>query len=147
IRLLVMLEGTSRLLDRSFSLAELIQPYAVKSIQRRYAPKKLLQQAKHTYRDWDRVLKALPRDINDLLTLAREGRLDVSIEHRRIEKVVKWLVHGILSASLFMGGAMILSQAVPPTFRGVSIVGAAVSILGFLLGFRLVRAMKKSGEL
>lgn len=147
IKLLVMLEGTSRLLDRNFSLAELIQPYAVKSVQRRYAPKKLLQQAKHTYRDWDRVLKALPRDINDVLTLAREGRLDVSIEHRRIEKVVKWLVHGILSASLFMGGAMILSQAVPPTFRGVSIVGTIVMILGFLLGFRLVRAMKKSGEL
>ena len=147
IRLLVMLEGTSRLLDRSFSLAELIQPYAVKSVQRRYAPQKLLQQAKHTYRDWDRVFKALPRDINDLLTLAREGRLDVSIEHRRIEKVVKWLVHGILSASLFMGGAMILSQSVPPTFKGFSIVGVGFTACGFLLGWRLVRAMKTSGEL
>lgn len=31
IRVLVILEGTSRLLDRNFSLAELIQPYAVKS--------------------------------------------------------------------------------------------------------------------
>ena len=46
-----------------------------------------------------------------------------------------------------MAGAMILSQAVPPTFRGVSIVGAAVMILEFLLGFRFVRAMNKSGEL
>ena len=83
--------------------------------------------------------------------MAREGRLDVSIEHRRIEKVMKWLVHGILSASLFMAVAMILSQAVQSTFRGFSIVGTALMILGFLLGFllgfRLVRAMKKSGEL
>ena len=61
--------------------------------------------------------------------------------------MVKWQVHGILSASLIMAGAMILSQAVPLTFRGVSIVGAVVMILWFLLGFRLVRAMKKSGEL
>ena len=79
--------------------------------------------------------------------MAREGRLDVSIEHRRIEKVMKWLVHGSLSASLFMAVAMILSQAVQSTFRGFSIVGTALMILGFLLGFRLVRAMKKSGEL
>ena len=79
--------------------------------------------------------------------MAREGRLDVSIEHRRIEKVMKWLVHGILSASLFMAVAMILSQAVQSTFRGFSIVGTALMILGFLLGLRLVRAMKKSGEL
>jgi len=46
-----------------------------------------------------------------------------------------------------MAGAMILSPAVPPTFRGVSKVGAAVLVLKFLLVFRLVRAMKRSGEL
>lgn len=147
IRVLIMLEGTSQLLDRNFSLAELIQPYTVKSVQRRYAPKKLLNQAKHTYRDWDRVMKILPRDLFDLLTRVREGRFDVSIEHRRIEKVVKWLVHGILSASLFMGGSMILSQSVPPTYRGVSIIGLSITLLGFFIGFRLVRTMKKSGDL
>jgi len=107
IRVLVMLDGTSRLLDRNFNLAELIQPYTVKSIQRRYSPEKLLQQAKNTYRDWDRLMKILPRELFDILTRIREGRFDVSIEHRRIEKVVKWLVHGILSAALFMGGSMI----------------------------------------
>jgi hypothetical protein len=31
--------------------------------------------------------------------------------------------------------------------QGFSIVGTALMILGFLLGLRLVRAMKKSGEL
>ena len=57
------------------------------------------------------------------------------------------MVHGILSASLFMGGAMILSRLVPPTFKGFSIVGAAFTVQGVLLDWRLVRAMKKSGEL
>jgi ubiquinone biosynthesis protein len=147
IRVLVMLEGTSRLLDRNFSLAELIQPYTVKSVQRRYAPGKLFKQAKHTYRDWDRVMKILPRDLFEILTRVREGRFDVSIEHRRIEKVVKWLVHGILSASLFMGGSMILSQGVPPTFKGVSVIGLGIIFLGFSIGYRLVRTMKKSGDM
>jgi ubiquinone biosynthesis protein len=141
-----MLEGTSRLLDRNFSLAELIQPYAVKSVQRRYSPEKLLQEAKHTYRDWDRVLKILPREIFDMLIRIREGRFDVSIEHRRLEKVVKWLVHGILSGALFLGGSMILSREIGPLVGGVSIIGAAASVLGLLLGYRLVRAMKKSGD-
>ena len=113
IRVLVMLEGTSRLLDRNFSLTELIQPYAVKSVRRRYSPKNLLRQAKDTYRDWDRVLKILPRELFEILIRIREGRFDVSIEHRRIEKVVKWLVHGILSAALFMGSSIILSQSIP----------------------------------
>lgn len=146
IRVLVMLEGTSRLLDRNFSLAELIQPYAVKSVQRRYSPEKLLQQAKHTYRDWDRVLKILPREIFEMLIRIREGRFDVSIEHRRLEKVVKWLVHGILSAALFLGGSMIFSREIGPLVGGISVIGAVASILGLLLGYRLVRAMKKSGD-
>lgn len=147
IRVLVMLEGTSRLLDRNFSLAELIQPYAVKSVRRRYSPEKLLQQAKDTYRDWDRVLKILPRELFDILIRIREGRFDVSIEHRRLEKVVKWLVHGILSAALFLGGSMILSQEIRPTVGGISVIGASTAVLGLVLGYRLVRAMKKSGDL
>jgi ubiquinone biosynthesis protein len=146
IRVLVMLEGTARLLDSNFNLAELIQPYAIKSIQRRYAPDKIFAQAKHTYQDWERVMKILPRELFDILTRIREGRFDVSIEHRRLEKVVKWLVHGILSAALFMGGSMILSQKIPPTVRGISVIGASAAFLGLLLGYRLVRAMKKSGD-
>jgi ubiquinone biosynthesis protein len=43
IRVQVMLEGTLRLLDRNFSLAELIQSYAVKSTRRRYSPQNLLR--------------------------------------------------------------------------------------------------------
>ena len=147
IRVLVMLEGTSRLLDRNFSLAELIQPYAVKSVQRRYSPAKLLKQAKHTYRDWDRVLEILPRELLDMLTRLQDGRFDVSIEHRRLEKVTKWLVHGILSAALFLGGSTILSRGIPPTLGGISIIGAVTALLGLLLGYRLVHAMHKSGDL
>ena len=147
IRVLVMLEGTSRLLDRNFSLAELIKPYAVKSIQRRYSPEKLLRQAKNTYRDWDRLMKMLPGELFDILIRIREGRFDVSIEHRRIEKVVKWLVYGILSGALFMGGSMILSREIPPLIGGVSVIGAGTSLLGLILGYRLVHAMKKSGDL
>jgi len=146
IRVLVMLEGTSRLLDRNFSLAELIQPYAVKSVQRRYSPDKLLRQAKHTYRDWDRVLKILPREIFEMLVRMREGRFDVSIEHRRLEKVVRWLVHGILSAALFLGGSMIVSREIGPLVGGISVIGAAASFMGLLLGYRLVHTMKKSGD-
>ena len=147
IRVLVMLEGTSRLLDRNFSLAELIKPYAVKSIQRRYSPEKLLRQAKNTYRDWDRLMKMLPGELFDILIRIREGRFDVSIEHRRLEKVIKWLVHGILSAALFMGGSIVLSREIPPLIGGVSAIGAGTSLLGLILGYRLVRAMKKSGDL
>jgi len=146
LRVLVMLEGTSRLLDRNFSLAELIKPYALKSIQRRYSPKKFFHQARTTYRDWDRLMRILPRELFDLIIRVRDGKFDVSIEHRSLEKVIKWLVHGILSAALFLGGSMILSQAIPPLIWGTSIIGMTTSFAGIYLGFRLIRTMKRSGD-
>jgi ubiquinone biosynthesis protein len=144
LRVLVMLEGTSRLLDRNFSLADLIKPYAVKSIQRRYSPKKLLTQVRNNYRDWDRLIKIFPRELHDVIVRARDGKFDISIEHRSLEKVTEWLVYGILSAALFLGGSMIISQEIPPLIWGVSIIGATTSLIGLFLGFRLIRAMKNS---
>ena len=41
---------------------------------------------------------------------------------------------------------MILSQGIPPKIGGISIIGAVTSFLGLLLGYRLVRAMHKSGN-
>jgi ubiquinone biosynthesis protein len=144
LRVLVMLEGTSRLLDRNFSLADLIKPYAVKSIQRRYSPKKLLTQVRSNYRDWDRLIKIFPRELHDVIVRARDGKFDISIEHRSLEKVTEWLVYGILSAALFLGGSMIISQEIPPLIWGVSIIGATTSLIGLFLGFRLIRAMNNS---
>lgn len=146
LRVLVMLEGTSRLLDRNFSLAELIQPYAIKSIQRRYSPKKMLRQAQHSYRDWDRLNKVLPRELFEILMQISQGRFGVSIEHHRLENVIKWLVRGMLSAALFMGGSTILSQAIPPLIQGVSAIGAATSLMGLILGYQLISDMKNSGD-
>jgi ubiquinone biosynthesis protein len=144
LRVLVMLEGTSRLLDRNFSLADLIKPYAVKSIQRRYSPKKFLTQVRSNYRDWDRLIKIFPRELHDVIVRARDGKFDISIEHRSLEKVTEWLVYGILSAALFLGGSMIISQEIPPLIWGVSIIGATTSLIGLFLGFRLIKAMKNS---
>ena len=144
LRVLVMLEGTSRLLDRNFSLADLIKPYAVKSIQRRYSPKKLFTQARNSYRDWDRLMRIVPRELYDLVVRVRDGKFDISIEHRSLEKVTEWLVHGILSGALFLGGSMIISQEIPPLIWGISVIGAATSLIGLVLGFRLIRAMNGS---
>ena len=146
IRVLVMLEGTSRLLDRDFNLIELIQPHVRRSAMKKYSPKRLLSQARSNYRDWDQVLKILPRELYEILLRMREGRFDVHIEHRRLEKVVEWLVQGILSGALFLGGSLIISRQIPPLVGGLSIIGLVTAVLGFVLGYRLLVTMHKSGR-
>ena len=147
IRVLVMLEGTSRLLDRNFSLAEIIQPYATKLIQRRYSPEKLLRRVQRSHRDWSRFIDLLPRELGEVIQRAREGRFNIHLEHRNLDAVINRLVYGMLSAALFLGGCMVLGQQIPPTIKGISIIGASICAFGLVLGFRVLRAIKKSGSL
>jgi ubiquinone biosynthesis protein len=145
MRALLMLEGTSRTLDRDFSLAETLQPYYMKIVQRRFAPEKLWRRVQRSFRDWERLLDMLPREAADILSRLRRGTFDVHLEHRRLEVTINRLIYGIVTASLFLGSSLLLSSAAPPVLEGVSIVGAAGVVLSVVLGLRLLRSIGRSG--
>ena len=147
IRVLIMLEGTSRLLDRDFSLSDLIHPYTHKMIARRLAPKRFFSRMHKSYKDWNRLLTMLPRDLEDILSRMREGRFDIHLEHRHLDAVVNRMVYGILSGAIFLGGCMVLGSEIPPLVRGVSVIGSVIILLGCFLVFRLLRAVARSGNL
>jgi len=146
LRTLVVLEGTSRLLSPEFSLAELMRPFYLKTVRRRFAPKKLATKLRRAYRDWDRLLGMLPRDLGEVLTRLRNGTFRVHLEHRHLDPVVNRLVLGILTAAVFLGSSLLWSMKALPTIHGVSIFGAAGYLLSVYMGWRLYRAVKKSGD-
>ena len=74
LKVIVMLEGTSRSLNRDFSLAELLQPYYASTVQRRFSPEQLLRKLRRSYRDWDHLIDILPRDLADVLQRVRQGK-------------------------------------------------------------------------
>lgn len=146
IKVLVMLEGTSKELNPSFSLAEIIEPYRSKIVSRRLSPQRLLRKAKRNILDWNRLVESAPRDIADILMQVKRGKFDVHLEHRKLDAVVNRLVMGILTAALFLGSALLWSQNVKPTLGGVSIAGFAGCIVAVVLGVRLILAVKRSGN-
>lgn len=147
IRVLIMLEGTSQLLYRGFSLSELIQPYTHKMVARRMAPKRFARGISKSFKSWDRFLSVLPRDLEDALGRMREGRFDVHLEHRHLDTIVNRMVYGIISGAVFLGGCMVLSSEIPPLFGGVSLIGLIIIFFGSVLAFRLLRAVSHSGNL
>lgn len=147
LKVLIMLEGTSRALNRDFNLAELLEPYQAKSIRQRYSPERLLRRLQRTYRDWDRLLEMLPIQLAEILQQMRDGSFDVYLEHRRLDTIVNRLVYCILTAALFLGSCYLLGQKIPPLYADVSIFGTAGCLLSLFLGIRLFTAIKKSGNL
>jgi len=147
LRTLVELEGTAQQLSPEFSLAEVIRPFYTSMVRRRFSPKRILGRVQHAYRDWERLVEALPRDLGDVLKRVREGTFSVHLDHHHIDPVINRLVLGVMTAALFVGSSLLWSMKAPPVLAGVSVFGAAGYLVAVYLGWRLLRAIKKSGDI
>ncbi|MCK4564103.1 MAG: AarF/ABC1/UbiB kinase family protein, partial [Verrucomicrobia bacterium] len=87
MKVLIMLEGTARLLNPSFSLSELAEPYFHKIAERKYGPERLFRQLQRNIKDWEILIKSLPRDLSSMLERIRRGTFDVNLEHRKLDVV------------------------------------------------------------
>ena len=143
LKTIIMLEGTGRQTNPGFSLAELLAPHCQKAMRRRLDPRRAWVDLTHSYRDWRRLLGSLPRDLGDILSRIRSEKIEVHLEHRRLEGTVDRLVQGILAAALFVGSALMLSSAVPPTLGGLSLLGALGALASVTLAGRLLHNIKR----
>jgi ubiquinone biosynthesis protein len=147
IKVFVVLEGASRSLHPGFSLIEVITPYYATIMARRFSPGQILTKLRRGLRDTSALLETLPRDLAEILRRARDGRLDVHLVHRGLDATINRLVYGIISAALFLGSCQVLASRVPPLVFDISIFGALGCLAAILLGLRLLRAIRRSGEL
>jgi ubiquinone biosynthesis protein len=146
LKTLVVLEGTSRGLNPSFSLAELIEPFEKKRLQRIFRPEKWLNKLRRAYRDWDRLLEGLPRDLADILRGLRSGTLAIRQENRRLDSALNRLTLGIVTAGLLVASGLLWSREVPPLIAGVSIPGLLGTLTALAVGIRLLLMIRKSGR-
>ncbi len=147
LKVLVMLEGLSRMASPTFNLTEVIRPYQRKLILRRLSPWRRVKKAQRIYRELERLAEVTPRSLSDILEQIQSGKFDVHLDHRGLEPSVNRLVMGLLTSALFLGSSIMLCQKVPPLFNGVSFLGAAGVILSLVLSMRLFWAISKSGRL
>jgi len=144
LRMLAEVEGTAKLLNPAFTLFELIQPYAEEAARRRFAPKRLWLQMQRGVRQWERLVRTLPSDLNDMVEGMRAGTFSVHLEHRRLDPVVNRLVLGILTSSLLLGSSLLWSMRAEPLVRGISLFGAIGYALAFVMGLILFRTIRRS---
>lgn len=147
LKVLVMLEGTSRQLSPKFNLIEVIEPYQKQMIWRRLSPARQIRKFRRLYRELELLADVLPRGLIEIIEQIQSGKFDVHLDHRGLEPSVNRLVFGMLTSALFLGSSLLLSHHVPPLLQGVSVLGALGCALSLGLGLRLLRAINKSGHL
>jgi ubiquinone biosynthesis protein len=146
LKVLVMLEGTARLLNPRFNLIELMQPYQHKLLVRRLSPQRHLQKLRRVYQEWEALGAVLPQGLRDVLRQLQSGTFTVHQEHKGLEPSVNRLVLGMLTSSLFLGSALMWSFNIL-SVGGVSLLGLLGCLVSVALGVRLLWAIRKSGRL
>ncbi len=144
--MLAEVEGTANLLNPSFTLFELIQPSAEKAARHRFTPKRVWLQMQRGVRQWERLVRTLPGDLNDIVQGMRAGTFSVHLEHRRLDPVVNRLVLGILTSSLLLGSSLLWSMRAEPLIRGVSLFGAIGYALALVMAVILFRTIRRSEQ-
>lgn len=142
IKTLVMLEGTSRQLSPSFSLAELLEPFKEQLIRERLDPRRWLVRVQRSVRDINRLAKNGPRNIADILDRLQSGKLKIKHEHKNLRLIANRMVAGLLIASLFMGSSMFMNPAVSQMSL-LSKIGAAGCLTALGLGSWLLWRIRK----
>jgi ubiquinone biosynthesis protein len=142
LRTLVVLEGSARQLSPTFSLAEVINLYVhehgVGKLWHR-----LRRRVQRTARDWNRFLTDLPRELDEIVKRFREGKLDIHMEHKGLERTVNRLVRGIICAALIMGSSMLWSLRTPPLIYDTSVFGLLGYVTAVVMAVRLIRSARE----
>ena len=147
IKTVSQLEGTGRSLDMSFNLAELLAPYVQEIMSRRFSAQNLMRSLLRSYRDWDRMIRALPTQMTDILGQAQSGDFSLQLRISRLDRIINRLIFGMIATGLIVASAMLWSAGVGPFFEDFSLLGAAGIVLALYIVFRLWRAIDRSGGL
>ena len=147
LRVLVMLEGTGRLLAPDFNLIELLEPYKKAGVLKKLSPKRAWRRLVGTLGDWDELVRAMPRQVGNVLRMLQRQEMAVQLSHRHLEPSVNRLVFGLMVSALFVGSAMMWAAKAPPTWNDISLFGAFGCTVSAVLGYHLFRAIQHSGRL
>lgn len=138
IKCLIILEGTAKGLSAKFNLAQLLEPYRQQFILQQFSPETWLRKVKKMRREWAVLAEAMPRNANNLLDQLQRGKFALRVRHSALESAVNRLVYGVGVSMLMLSSAIMWSYQVPPTIRGVSVLGLAGYTIAALLLTRLL---------
>jgi ubiquinone biosynthesis protein len=136
---LITLEGLGRTYDPEFHIVDHLTPLVKSTIGERYQPAELARRARGAVGEFLGLVGSVPRDFARLLREARRGKTRVDLDLKRLDSFGRQLDRtldrvtvGIMTASLVIGSAIVLSVRDGPVVLGIPVL-PAIGLLGYIL--------------
>ena len=138
---LISLEGLGRQYDPEFRLVERVKPFVDRAMQQRYQPAEAVRRGQATLNDFFGLVTSMPRDLARLIKDARQGRIRVDLDLKRLDsfgerldKAIDRVTIGVMTASLVIGSSIVMTVPGGPTVFGASLL-TLLGLLGYLMAF------------
>ncbi len=138
---LITLEGLGRQYDPDIHIVGHITPLVRRAIAERYQPTEIVRRGRGAVREFFDLLGTVPRDVARLVREARRGKMRIDLDLKRLDGFGKQLDRtldrvtvGIMTASLVIGSAIVLTVRDGPEFFGIPVL-PALGLFGYLLAF------------
>jgi ubiquinone biosynthesis protein len=136
---LITLEGLGRQYDPDFHIINHLTPLVKSALAERYQPGELVRRSRNAVSEFLNVVGGVPRDLARLLREARRGktRIDLDLKRldsfgRQLDRTLDRVTVGIMTASLVIGSAIVLTVRDGPVILGIPVL-PAIGLLGYLL--------------
>ena len=138
---LITLEGLGRQYDPDFHIINHLTPLVKTALAERYQPGELVRRGRGMVTEFMNVVGGVPRDLARFLREARRGktRIDLDLKRldsfgRQLDRTLDRVTVGIMTASLVIGSAIVLTVRDGPTLWGIPVL-PAIGLLGYVLAF------------
>jgi ubiquinone biosynthesis protein len=153
---LITLEGLGRQYDPELHIVQHMTPLVKQALAERYQPRELVRRGRGAIEEFVNVAGSVPRDLARLLREARRGKARVDLDLKRLDSFGRQLdrtidraTMGIMTASLVIGSAILLSVEGGPRLLDVPVLpvlGLAGYVVAFLNSLWIIYGMWRSGR-
>jgi ubiquinone biosynthesis protein len=144
-RSLVTLEGVLEKLDPTLEQFEIVRPYLVSSVSKKYDPIKATKSALNSLYEINKYMEEFPNDLKNAIARINSGQIKVDISHKGIDpmvhslqRVAKQIVTTLIIVALIAGASLFIIKDIHPLWGGISALGIVGLIIAALLGIGLL---------
>jgi ubiquinone biosynthesis protein len=158
VKALTQVEAIGRALNPDLNFLKLGEPYAMRQIEGKYHPSRILALARKLFGESLDFLEDFPHDFRQLYQRVKHGKINIPLQHKidpegfeplrkTLDSIANRLTNAILSASVLICSSILVLADLPPKLGGVPIIGVAGLVWGVFICLRLVLSIWKHGGL
>ncbi len=154
IKAMATVEGLGLVLDPEFNMIAAAEPYVRRLIADRMRPARVARELFESGTELFQLAREIPRNLRDLLTMARRGQFRMGFEHRGLEKMLEThekisnrIAFAIVVAALIVGSSLMVLSRIPPQWYDIPVIGLVGFLAAGVMGFWLLVSILRHGRM